>query len=495
MKNKDSLINKNISHMTSIINNENENINLEPNNMNKENCPNNLDEFIYNQINIAKNHKNKQNQNQLNKGLGVLDQNNNLIKKSTTFNLIMQEAKKEKLNNNPLLGINSDIAFLNLNNNIFDNANLLNNNNQVNPPLNDEMIISSKSSKSDIEIVSSSKEKENDNIIIFSNPNYFENNLLSESEHKKIADNLKKIEKSITPLNININKMFNKRESNNLLLKCGESSYKYNKFLEESIFKIPSNFLSKHKINPYIRTKMVDWMIEVLSVFDASEETFFLSVNIMDLFLWKTPNIYKSENVHLIGVGSMFIASKFQEIYPISLKEFVHKIGHDQFNTEDVKKMECKILKDIKPECLVSTSVYDFCKTYFYDFYYNNKNLIISKEDVKIYEYIKLTSIYLNKLILHYEFFYIENCSIKAIGCIVASMKIVCDCLNEKFPQKTKGIYNDWMLFLIEQGGFNRQKVEVLANKIYTAYQHYQKSKSISKNLNKFTPLPFIKLL
>ena len=113
---------------------------------------------------------------------------------------------------------------------------------------------------------------------------------------------------------------------------------------------------------------MVDWMIEVLSVFDASEETFFLSVNIMDLFLWKTPNIYKSENVHLIGVGSMFIASKFQEIYPISLKEFVHKIGHDQFNIEDVKKMECKILKDIKPECLVSTSVYDFCKTYFYDF-------------------------------------------------------------------------------------------------------------------------------
>ena len=77
--------------------------------------------------------------------------------------------------------------------------------------------------------------------------------------------------------------------------------------------------------------------------------------------------------------------------------------------------------------------------------------------------------------------------------CIVASIKIVGDYLNEKLPQKTKGIYNDWMLFLIEQGGFNKQKVELLANKIFTAYQHYQKSKSISRNLNRFTPLPFIK--
>ena len=477
--------------MTSITNNENENINLKASNTNKENCPNNLDEFINNQINIAKNHKIKQNQSQINKGLAIVDQNNNLTKKTITFKLTKPEIKNEKLNNNPLLDLNSNLVFPNLNNNIFDDPSILDINTEVNLPKRGNIM--ELCTKSSVEIITSSKEKDNDNIIIFSSKNYFKESLLSESEHKKIEDNLEKIEKSLEPLDININKMFNKRESNNLLLKCGESSYKYNKILEESIFKIPPNFLSKHKINPYIRTKMVDWMIEVLSVFDASEETFFLAINIMDLFFWKTPTIYKSENVHLIGVAAMFIASKFQEIYPISLTEFVHKIGHDQFKKEDVKKMECKILKDIKPECLVSTSIYDFSKTYFYDFYYNNKNLIVTKEDSKIYEYIKATSLYLNKLILHYEFFYSENCSIKAIGCIVASMKIVCDCLNEKFPPKTKGIYNDWMLFLIEQGGFNRQKIEILANKIYTAYLHYQKSKSISKNLNKFTPLPYTK--
>ena len=477
--------------MTSIVNQENENMNLEPKNENKENFHGNLDEFINKQLNIAKDHKVKQKQEQINKGLAILDQNNNCIKRTTSVNISNPEANNESFPNvlhnyNPLNPLNLKSKYCANYQNIYNN--IMN----INEESNNSKINNNKMELSDLEIISSSKENENDNILIFSDQNFLENDILGESEHKNLTESLQKMEESVTPLNINIDKMFNKRESNNLLLKCGESSYKYNKYLEESVFKIPSNFLSKQRINPYIRTKMIDWMIEVLSVFDASEETFFLSVNIMDLFFWKASSIYKNENVHLIGVASMFIASKFQEIYPISLKEFVHKIGHDQFNEEDVKKMECKIFKDIKPECLVSTSVYDFSKTYFYDFYYNNKNLILSKEDGKIYNYIKLTSVYLNKLVLHYEFFYQEKCSMKAIACIVTSMKIVADNLKEKFPQKTRGIYNDWMLFLIEQGGFDKKKVENLANTIYTAYLHYQKSKSISKNLNRFTPLPYI---
>ena len=472
--------------MTSM--NENENMLLIESESNKENCHNNLDEFINNQINIAKNHS-KSKQTQINKGLNVLDPNNNCIKKQNSVISNKPENKMDKSNTNsnknynPLRELNFNEIFpIFKNNNIFD----INNNENE-----DKMELSL---NSDIEIVSSSKaDMENEKLVLLNSPNFLTDGIECESEHKIFEENIKNIHNSLIKLDININKLVKKRESDNLLLKCGETSYKYNKYLEESVFKIPSNFLNKQKINPFIRTKMIDWMIEVLSVFDSTEETFFLSVNIFDLFLWKTQSIFKNENVHLIGVASMFIASKFQEIYPITLKQFVHKIGHDQFKATEIKKMECKILKDIKPECLVSTSIYDFSKTYFYDFYYNNKNLITSEEDGIIYKYLKYTSVYLNKLVLHYEFFYQENCSIKAIGCIVASIKIVSDYLNEKFPQKTKGIYNDWMLFLIEQGGFNKQKVELLANKIFTAYQHYQKSKSIAKNLNRFSPLPFVK--
>ena len=484
--------------MTSTENNENININIVPKDENKENFHNNLDEFINKQINIAKNHKAKQNQEQITKCLGVLDQNNNCIKRTGALNVLNPEVINEKPNLLMPLDINALFLKNNLlnpncnNNNIFDYSNS-NNNDEENPQnISKEIIDLSSKSNSEIEMISSLKEKESDKILLFSSPNFIEKDFQSESEHNKISENLQNMQNSLIPLNINIDKMFNKRESNNLLLKCGESSYKYNKILEESVFNIPPNFLCKQKVSPYIRTKMVDWMIEVLSIFEASEETFFLSVNIMDLFFWKTPTTFRNETVHLIGVACMFIASKFQEIYPISLKEFVHRIDHDQFNEEEIKKMECKIFKDIKPECLVSTSVYDFSKTYFYDFYYNNKNLIVSKEDGKIYEYIKMTSIYLNKLVLHYEVLYQEKCSIKAIACIVTSMKIVGDNLKDKFSQKTRGIYNDWMLFLIEQGGFDKKKVENLASSIYKAYSHYQNSKSISKNLNRFYPLPYI---
>ena len=446
--------------MTTISNKENENILFfQPNDEVQD--QNNLDEYIDKQIKQAKNHSKALKQQQVNKGLNILDQNNNCIK------INPNKPPQNNTTNNPLIQINVD-----------------NNNQDV------KMDISSQSDSIDLDLNKKNKE----NVMVLSPPNFLSNDAMSESEHNHISEKIGGLEQtSVIPLNIDINTMFRKRESDNLLLKCGESSYKFNKVLEESMFRIPPNFLDKHKINPYIRTKMVDWMIEVLSVFDSSEETFFLSVNIMDLFLWKTQTIYKNENVHLIGVGCMFIASKFQEIYPISLKMFEHRIGHDQFKASDIKKMEAKIFKDIKPENLVSTSVYDFSKTYFYDFYYNNKNLIASDEEVNIYKYIKVTSLYLNKMILHYEFFYQEKCSIKAIGCIVTAVKIVGDYLGEKFPMNVKGIYNDWMLFLIEQGGFDKQKVESISNRIYTTYQHYQKSKSISRNLNRFTPLPYIK--
>jgi hypothetical protein len=51
-------------------------------------------------------------------------------------------------------------------------------------------------------------------------------------------------------------------------------------------------FLLKHKIDKEIRTKMVDWMIEVLSSFNCDHNTFFVSIDLMDSFLTKTQNVY-----------------------------------------------------------------------------------------------------------------------------------------------------------------------------------------------------------
>ena len=313
----------------------------------------------------------------------------------------------------------------------------------------------------------SSSEKENQN------ENFIQNKFLCSDINKEDFFNFSKV-----------------RESNNVLLHYGEDCYKYNKKLEKNFYNIPANFLENTDIDPHIRTKMVDWMIEVLSTFNNNDETYFLAVNIMDMYLWKTKKKKKNSDVHLIGVTCMYMATKFQEIYPISLDNFVEKVSHCCLLDSDIKKHEYITLRVIQPESLVITSIYDFLKTYFCDFYFNNKNLIITPDDHTIFDYIKKCAIYLSKVCLHYEYFYADISSIKAVACIVCAVKIVSDNIGDMFTDSTKNVYNDWMHFLIIRGGYDKHKMQTLANKVYSAYIHYQKTGS--RNLNRFTPLPFI---
>jgi len=53
----------------------------------------------------------------------------------------------------------------------------------------------------------------------------------------------------------------------------------------EKLTVFPANFIKRHKIDSAYRTKIVDWMMEVLHVFKCETETIFLAVSIMDLFL------------------------------------------------------------------------------------------------------------------------------------------------------------------------------------------------------------------
>lgn len=293
----------------------------------------------------------------------------------------------------------------------------------------------------------------------------------------------------------NINLFQNKRESDSLLQNYGEESYFYNKLLDKTVYKIPETFLQNHKITSIVRTKMIDWMIEVCSVLDFMDETFFLSVNILDIFLQRTKKIYHNTDIHLIGLTSIFTSSKFQEIYPQSLINFSHKVGHDIFTIVEIKNMETKIMSDVGLEILVSTSIYDFMKTYFYDFFYNNKKVIEKNCDIKMYKDIVITAKYLTKLILHYEYFYLYENSMKAIGCIITAIKLMKYFLKDKFQEKDKIVYDQWTLFLMDQDGIDKKNMENLVSKIYLAFNHYQKSKSISKNLNKFMKLPFADLI
>ena len=89
---------------------------------------------------------------------------------------------------------------------------------------------------------------------------------------------------------------------------------------------------------------MVDWMIEVLSSYKMSEDSFFRSVKYMDKFFKNTTRKLQVSDLHIIGVVSMFSASKYEEIYPFKLNAIYDKICRKKFPRKDLIEMEQEIL-------------------------------------------------------------------------------------------------------------------------------------------------------
>ena len=79
---------------------------------------------------------------------------------------------------------------------------------------------------------------------------------------------------------------------------------------------------NQKEINDKMRAILVDWLIEVHSKFKLQKETLFITINIIDRFLEKT--VVSKSRLQLVGVTALLIASKYEEIYPPELKDFVY---------------------------------------------------------------------------------------------------------------------------------------------------------------------------
>lgn len=90
------------------------------------------------------------------------------------------------------------------------------------------------------------------------------------------------------------------------------------------------NPLESHQITKEYRTKMVDWMVEVCTSFRCSERTWFLAVSIFDRYLaaLKGRKVLKNADVHTVGIVSMYLASKYEDVIPINSFIAYEKISH-----------------------------------------------------------------------------------------------------------------------------------------------------------------------
>ena len=254
----------------------------------------------------------------------------------------------------------------------------------------------------------------------------------------------------------------------------------------DNTMNIPVDFLDRHKINPDMRTKMIDWMVEVLGVYNCSNETFFLSVFILDFFIFKSPEIIKTEEIHCIGLTSMFIASKFEDLHPINMANILYKIGHNIFEEKQILSMEKKILETISFENLIRTSTNEFIKTYFYDFRHNNRQAV---EDFNVEEDINKCenlAVYFAKLSCYYDDFYEYSYDLKAIVCIIASFDTYRNTGNIIKNKNGHTFFMDWVYFLIKESEYSKDKINDAYKKLIFMYENYNNIPMISYNLDKY---------
>lgn len=95
------------------------------------------------------------------------------------------------------------------------------------------------------------------------------------------------------------------------------------------------------KIDETIRSTLVDWMIQTHYNFKLLTESLFLTINIIDRYM-SMHQITKRE-VQLVGVATLLIVTKYEEIYPPLLKDFAH-IADNTYTPEEILDMEKKIL-------------------------------------------------------------------------------------------------------------------------------------------------------
>jgi len=121
--------------------------------------------------------------------------------------------------------------------------------------------------------------------------------------------------------------------------------YAYLRQLENGLV-IKKNFLQGCPVNGKMRGVLLDWLVEVGLQFKLMQETLYMTVFIIDCFLQAEGLLLKRNQLQLVGVTAMFIASKVEEMYPPEINDFVY-ITDNAYNAGEIRTMELKILNTI----------------------------------------------------------------------------------------------------------------------------------------------------
>ena len=105
----------------------------------------------------------------------------------------------------------------------------------------------------------------------------------------------------------------------------------------EARLKVADYFENQSDIKPRMRTILIDWLVQVHHRFKLYQETFFLTVWIIDSYLMRKP--VKKNKLQLVGVSALLLAAKYEEIYTPEVRDFVY-ITDSAYTGEEIRAME-----------------------------------------------------------------------------------------------------------------------------------------------------------
>ncbi|XP_017757033.1 PREDICTED: cyclin-A2 [Eufriesea mexicana] len=128
--------------------------------------------------------------------------------------------------------------------------------------------------------------------------------------------------------------------------------YNYLRAAEKHHRPKPGYMKKQPDITYSMRSILVDWLVEVAEEYRLQTETLYLAVSYIDRFLSYMSVV--REKLQLVGTAAMFIAAKYEEIYPPDVGEFVY-ITDDTYTKKQVLRMEHLILRVLSFDLTVPT--------------------------------------------------------------------------------------------------------------------------------------------
>ena len=219
----------------------------------------------------------------------------------------------------------------------------------------------------------------------------------------------------------------------------------------------PEYMSSQKDLNEKMRAILINWLMAVHNKYNFIPQTMYISVDLIDRYLSMV--IANRNNLQLIGIASMIIACKYEELYSPPLDEFVD-LTDNAYDKSDAVKMISKIHRKLNFEV-------DFPTQWNYFVSFKRK---LDLDEKTFY----LAWFLMELCLIDYQILRFRKSIIAASSILIAS--------------KNTGVYkNNWLKDII---GIDEKDLEECCKEIYEFYD-YNSTDDLQEIRRKFSSSKF----